>query len=168
MTGFAKLTTIVAICATSAALARLDAQSRANPSHTIGRVEGTAEREVKAAEAARFDAMIRGDLRALDTLLASELTYTHTGGERQSKAEFEQMLRSGELRYLGAEPESVAVRVYGNTALADGLSRMRVRSASGEASFTIRFLEAYVRRRGRWELVAWQSTRLPSKLETSM
>jgi hypothetical protein len=42
---------------------------------------------------------------------------------------------------------------------------MRVRSASGEASFTIRFLEAYVRRRGRWELVAWQSSMLPSKLE---
>jgi hypothetical protein len=68
MSGFAKLATIVAICATTVAPATLDAQSRANPSHTKSRVEGTAEREVKAAEAARFHAMIRGDLRALDTL----------------------------------------------------------------------------------------------------
>lgn len=139
----------------------LDAQSPSNPSRAQGQVEATAGRQIKAAEAARFDAMIRGDLRALDTLLASDLTYTHTGGERQSKAEFEQMLRSGELRYLGAEPESVEVRIYGSTAIAEGLSRMRVRSASGESAFTIRFLEAYVRRRSRWELVAWQSTRVP-------
>ena len=148
------------------ARATLDAQRPAHPSHTKGRAEATAEPEVKAAEAARFAAMIRGDLRALDTLLASDLTYTHTDGERQNKVAFEQMLRSGELRYLGAEPESVAVRVYGNTALADGISRMRVRLASGDASFTIRFLEAYCRRRGHWELVAWQSTKLPDKFET--
>jgi hypothetical protein len=105
--------------------------------------------------------MIRGDLHALDTLLASDLTYTHTSGERQSKREFETMLSSGELTYLGAEPESVVVRIYGNTAIADGRSKMHVRSGQQEMRFTIRFLEAYVRRRGRWELVAWQSTTVP-------
>jgi Domain of unknown function (DUF4440) len=121
------------------------------------------ELQVRVAEAARFRAMIRRDLHALDTLLASDLTYTHTSGERQSKSEFETMLRSGELTYLGAQPESVVVRIYGNTAVADGRSKMHVRSAGGEATFTIRFLEAYVRRRGRWELVAWQSTILPQR-----
>src|SRR5437763_8368138 len=82
--------------------ATLDAQRSANP-NPAGRIEGAAEREVRIAEAARFHAMIRGDLRALDSLLASELTYTHTDGKRQNKAEFQEMLRSGELRYLGAE-----------------------------------------------------------------
>jgi len=135
-------------------------QSPARAAHAEGQRETTAQLQVKAVETARFDAMIRGDLRALDTLLARDLTYTHTGGERQSKAEFEQMLRAGRLSYLGAEPESVAVRIYGNTAIADGLSQMRVRSASGEEGFTIRFLEAYVQRRGRWQLVAWQATKV--------
>jgi uncharacterized protein DUF4440 len=117
---------------------------------------------IRAAEAARFRAMVRDDLTALDTLLGADLSYTHTSGERQTKAELESMLRAGDLTYLDAEPESVSVRVYGTAAMADGRARMRVRSQGQERAFTIRFLEAYVFRHRRWELVAWQSTRLPA------
>jgi len=119
-----------------------------------------AEREIRLAEKARFEAMIRADLPALDTLLGSDLSYTHTDGDRQTRSQFVAMLRSNELAYLSAQPESVVVRVYGTTVLADGRAHMRVRSGGKEIAFTIRFLEAYVHRRGRWELVAWQSTRI--------
>ena len=120
----------------------------------------TAERDVRAAEAARFRAMTHADFAALDTLLGSDLTYTHSDGERQDRSQFEAVMRSGALAYLAAQPESVVVRVYGTTALADGRAHMRVRSDGQDRAFTVRFLEAYTRRRGRWELVAWQSTRL--------
>src|SRR6059058_3631548 len=119
-----------------------------------------AEREVRVAEAARFQAMAHTDFAALDTLLGSDLTYTHSDGERQDRSKFETVLRSGTLAYIAVQPESVVVRAYGTTALADGRAHMRVRSNGKEIAFTVRFLEAYVRRRGRWELVAWQSTRL--------
>ena len=118
------------------------------------------DRAIRATEIARFQAMTHADLGALDTLLGADLTYTHTDGERQNKAAFEADLRSGALAYLAAQPESVVVRAYGTTAVADGRAHMRVRADGKEIAFTIRFLEAYVRRRGRWELVAWQSTRL--------
>jgi hypothetical protein len=104
--------------------------------------------------------MTHADVGALDTLLGADLSYTHTDGERQSKAAFEADLRSGALVYLAAQPESVVVRAYGTTAIADGRAHMRVRAGGKEIAFTIRFLEAYVHRRRRWELVAWQSTRL--------
>jgi hypothetical protein len=119
-----------------------------------------AEREVRVAEAARFRAMTHTDFAALDTLLGSDLSYTHSDGARQNRSELVAMLRSGALAYIAVQPESAVVRVYGTTALADGRGHMRVRSEGKELAFTIRFLEAYVRRRGRWELVAWQSTRL--------
>ena len=119
-----------------------------------------AEREVRAAEAARFHAMTHADFAALDTLLGSDLTYTHSDGKRQTMSEFEATLRSGALAYVAVQPESVVVRAYGTLALADGRAHVRVRSDGKELAFTIRFLEAYVRRRGRWELVGWQSTRL--------
>lgn len=109
----------------------------------------------------RFRAMEQGDLGALEPLLSDDLSYTHTGGRTESKTEFLQILRSGSLRYLSIQPDSVVLRSYGKTAVVNGRSRMRVRNSAGEQAFSIRFLEVYVREAGRWQLAAWQATRLP-------
>ena len=119
-----------------------------------------AERGVRATDSTRLAAMTHADLSALDTLLGADLTYTHNDGSRQSKAEFLADLRSRQLVYLGLRSDSVNVRLYGTTALLDGRIWLRARSGTQQGSFTARFLEAYENRRGHWELVAWQSTRL--------
>ena len=128
------------------------------PSHAIRRI--AAEHEVRTAERQRFEAMMKQDVAALDTLLDEDLTYVHTDGEMQSKAELIDLIRSRRLVYESIEPSEVHVRVYEGVAIATGLSRMRVRSATGVSSFGIRFTEAYVRREGRWLLTAWQATRV--------
>ena len=109
----------------------------------------------------RFRAMEQGDLAALERLLRDDLSYTHTGGQTESKAEFLRTLRSGALRYLSIQPDSVVLRSYGQTAVVTGRSRMRVRNSAGEQAFSIRFLEVYVHEADRWQLGAWQATRLP-------
>lgn len=121
----------------------------------------TAESEVRLAEEQRFTAMTKPDFAALDTLLDNDLTYVHTSGELQTKAEFVAMLRSGDLVYESISPSEVHFRVHEDMAVANGRSQMRVRSASGESTFEIRFIEVYVRHGRRWLLTAWQSTRLP-------
>ncbi len=128
------------------------------PSHAIGRI--AAEHEVRTAERLRFEAMMKQDVAALDTLLDEDLTYVHTDGEMQSKQELIDLIRSRRLVYESIEPSEVHVRVYEGVAIATGLSQMRVRSATGVSSFGIRFTEAYVRREGRWLLTAWQATRV--------
>lgn len=120
----------------------------------------SSERGVRATDSTRLAAMTHADLSALDTLLGADLTYTHNDGSRQSKAEFLADLRSRQLVYLGLRSDSVNVRLYGTTALLDGRIWLRARSGTQQGSFTARFLEAYENRRGHWELVAWQSTRL--------
>jgi Domain of unknown function (DUF4440) len=123
----------------------------------------TAESEVRQAQRQRFDAMIRQDVAALDTLLDDELDYVHTGGDLQSRPEFIDMIKKQALVYESIAPSEVKVRVYDGLALAMGRSQMRVRNAEGISSFEIRFTEVYVRRDAHWLLTAWEATKLPAR-----
>jgi hypothetical protein len=121
----------------------------------------TAESEVRLAQRQRFEAMIKQDVVALDTLLDDELDYIHTGGDLQTRPQFIDMIKKQTLVYESIAPSEVRVRVYNGLALSTGRSQMRVRSAAGVSSFGIRFTEVYVRRDGHWLLTAWEATKLP-------
>lgn len=119
-----------------------------------------ARQDILAADARRFAAMIQGDLAALEGLLAEDLTYTHSTGQVETRAQFLESLRSGKLRYLAATPSDVNVRVYGDTAVVTGRAEMKVSSQGQELTVTARFTEVWVKSGGAWKLAAWQSTRV--------
>jgi ketosteroid isomerase-like protein len=119
-----------------------------------------AREEVLAADARRFAAMIQGDQAALDRLLADDLTYTHSSGQLETKAQFLESLRSGKLRYLSAERSDVAVRLYGDTAVVTGRAEVKVSTGGEEGVLPLRFTEVWVKSGGGWKLTAWQSTRI--------
>jgi ketosteroid isomerase-like protein len=122
---------------------------------------GTDADAVRAAQVRRFEAMTRRDLAALDGMLADELTYVHSSGELETKAGLLATLRSERLAYDSIAPSDVVARVFGGTAVVTGRSRMQVRAAGQVRRFTIRYTDVYVRRDGRWQTVAWQSTVVP-------
>jgi hypothetical protein len=124
-------------------------------------VVGATTQAVLSAEDRRFDAMVRGDTAALRSLLADGLTYTHSDGAQQSKTEFLQTIGNGALRYQSIKPEGRLVRVRGDVGVVTGRSAMRVTVGGEIHSFTIQYLAVYQHRRGQWQLLAWQSTRLP-------
>jgi hypothetical protein len=114
-----------------------------------------------AVNAARFRAMVRNDLGGLDTLLAPELTYIHSDGGLESKTQFLATLRTGRLRYRTIDPSELKARLYGQTGIVTGHSRMGVRAGPKLLQFGIRFTAMYRRVGNRWLLVAWQATRIP-------
>jgi ketosteroid isomerase-like protein len=122
----------------------------------------TAESDVRTAQRERFEAMMNQDVTALDTLLAEDLTYVHTGGALQSRQQFLNTIRKQQLIYESIAPTQVRVRVYDGLALATGRTEMRVRNSAGLNSFALRFTEVYIRRDGHWLLAAWESKRLKS------
>lgn len=107
--------------------------------------------------------MVRGDVAALDEILSEDLTYTHTSGEVDSKEQFISTLRSGALRYESITPERPQVRVYGSAAIVTGTSLMKIEVHGRNLSLRIRFMDVYVKKHDRWEMVAWQATRLPQE-----
>ena len=118
--------------------------------------------QVKQVERQRFAAMTAPDLAALAPLLADELHYCHSTGEVQDKPQFLEALRSGQRRYSAIELREFQARLYGDVAIGNGLVTVHVSKDGGPLmTLELRYADAYVWRDGRWQLVTWQSTRLP-------
>ena len=120
-----------------------------------------ASEAVRAAESQRLRALVTADYAALDRLLADDLTYTHSTAKLDTKATYLEPLVSGRTRYQSLEPSDVQVRVYGTTGVVTGILRSVALVAGKESRTDMRFTNVWVERDGRWQMVAWQSTRLP-------
>ena len=118
------------------------------------------EHEVIAADDRRFQAMTKQDWPALDAALADDLVYVHSSARVESKAEHVGNLKAGKPYYRGASPRERKVRVRGDVAIVNGISDMHVENAGKENRFTVRYLAVYARNAGRWQMAAWQSTKI--------
>jgi ketosteroid isomerase-like protein len=119
------------------------------------------ERDIMQCDDRRFKAMVRGDVVALRMALADSLTYTHSSGVHDTKGQFLASLTIGQLSYKSIIPEARSVRVYGGAGIVTGTARMESTSRGQDARFRIRYVAVYVKAQDRWQMVAWQSTRVP-------
>jgi ketosteroid isomerase-like protein len=117
--------------------------------------------EVLRLDEARFVAMTRADIAELNKILADDLVYTHSSGRVETKKEFIASLETGSLKYVSIQNEEKKARIYGTTALINGRAKVTISSQGQEQSFVLRYLDVYVKRNNKWQMVAWQSTRLP-------
>lgn len=117
--------------------------------------------EVRAAEDARYAAMIAQDFDALGRLLADDLTYTHSTGSTDTKTEYLAALRGGKYRYKSARREGVTVRVHGTTATVTGRLFIDLDVDGAPKSVVSAFVGVWVRNPAGWQLAALQSTSLP-------
>ena len=117
--------------------------------------------DVQELDAERFAAMVKGDAAALDGLLADDLVYTHSSGKVDSKASFLDDIKGGQLHYKVIRPEDPKLTVYGDTAVTTGLAAFEVNNHGQELNMKLRYTDVWVKRGGKWQMVAWQSTRLP-------
>lgn len=126
---------------------------------------GNAASQVLAAEKARVNALDRSDLAALDKIMADDVTYVHASGRVDTKTSYLDAIRSGQLHYISWRPMAplqVRVLAGGETAVLNGEYEIRVTdSRMQRAPFDVKVivLSVYERRGGRWQQVAWQSTR---------
>jgi len=119
------------------------------------------EAAVLNADNDRFAAMQKADVAALERLLGAELRYTHTSAVVQSKDEFIADIRTGTLKYLSIEPKDQKVQVYGNVAVVTGGAAVHIILRGNDQSFQIRYTNVHVNRNGKWQMVAWEATRVP-------
>lgn len=118
---------------------------------------------VKALDQKRFDAMTKNDFDTLGSLLADDLTYHHSSGSADTKAAYIETLRTGKTRYHTVEPSEVKVRVYGNTAIVTGLAKVSFTSNGQVTNTQLRYTDVWVQKGSAWQMVSWQSTRLPQQ-----
>ena len=118
---------------------------------------------IDQVERRRFAAMVAQDVAALEPLLAEELRYVHSNGQLESRAQFLETVRSGRIRYESIDVREIDVRLYDEIGLASGLITVGGRSGGQLLQLELRYTDAYVRRDGRWQLVASQGTWVQAK-----
>jgi hypothetical protein len=104
--------------------------------------------------------MVANDTTALGKALAEELTYTHSSGVLQTKAELLKDLAAGTMQYQQLNVLEQHFRMHGAIGIINGVVHVAVRMAGADRVFNLRYTDVYVRRSGRWQLLAWQSTRM--------
>ena len=110
----------------------------------------------------RMQAMSEKDLATLDSLLADDLIYTHSSARVDSKQSLIANMKSGATVYSSIEPSEVKAQDLGDAVVLTGVAWIKVASQGKQLDFGVRFTDAYAKRGGRWQMVAWQSTRLPA------
>ena len=129
---------------------------------------GTVEEEVRAADAARVLATLRGDADRLTRLLSDSLTYGHLDGRVQSKPAFLAAVRSKDLKYEVYDyQETKIIPVSEDVAIMTGRTHLKASAGTQRVEFAIRFLAVWRREDGVWHLFAYQSTQLPGPVAVS-
>ncbi|MCA0229089.1 MAG: nuclear transport factor 2 family protein [Bacteroidetes bacterium] len=119
------------------------------------------ETVVATIEKERFAALVNKDYAYLDKVLAEDLYYCHSNGLIDTKASFVQSIKDGKLTYQEMIPEDLKVRVYGKTAVITGMCAAKVLSNGQQLNTRFRFTDVYVKNKAGWQMVSWQSLRMP-------
>jgi ketosteroid isomerase-like protein len=116
-----------------------------------------AEKEVLAAMDAYKEAMIHKDGAALDKLLSNDLTYTHSGGQLETKADVIKSITTGKTIVEALDFSDTTVRLYGNMALVKGKVDL-YHSKTNIVHMNV--LHVWMKGPQGWQMVARQATRL--------
>ncbi|UHG89856.1 nuclear transport factor 2 family protein [Spirosoma oryzicola] len=126
------------------------------------RAQSADEKAVLDAEKQRFDAQVSKNYAVLEKVLSNDLVYTHSHGGSDTKQSYIQSIRDGKSKYDAIDMEEHKVRIYGNTAVINGVCMVKAVSNGETINTHLRYTDVYVRNGKQWQMVAWQSLKLPN------
>ena len=136
--------------------ARQDANANAAPVIASAEQSSATEQtedEIKVLEAERSQALVRGDVRKLDELLAPEFVEINTAGNVRTKADNLAGHQQGKTHWQTFDLDQQQVRVAGETAVVSGrVTRKGTfdgRDMSGQSNYT----RYYLKRNGHWQAI---------------
>ncbi|NYJ08438.1 nuclear transport factor 2 family protein [Petropleomorpha daqingensis] len=117
---------------------------------------------VLAAEDRRYQAMLDGDLETLDALCTDELSYTHSNGVRDTKAEYFAKLREGYYVYHRIDHPVERVEVADDAAVVVGRMTADLTSGGVRKNIDCLAIAVWTRSGGDWRLLAYAPTPIPA------
>ena len=110
----------------------------------------------------RMTAMAEKDIRTLNEIISDDLVYTHSSARLDTKQSLIGNMEAGSTVYTSVVPSNVKAQDLGDTVVLTGIAEIKVVSNGTANAFGVRFTDVYARRGGTWQMVTWQSTRLPA------
>jgi len=110
------------------------------------------EREIRRLELAHADAVLRGDLAAMDKIWTKDFQVNNpfNGIDRADR------IRTGAVTYSSFVREIESVQIHGNTVIVMGRETVVPKGSSPDAGKTInrRYTNIWMTRSGQWRLIA--------------
>ena len=103
-------------------------------------------------------ALIDKDSAALDDLLASDVTYGHTNGLIQTKAQLIRSVVSKEQDYIAITPSDMSIRIYDNTGIVTMKSAVRMNYQEQQLNMKMYVTLVWIKK-NKWQLVARQGVK---------
>lgn len=107
-------------------------------------------------------ANVRRDKAFFEKIEADEFIFTDSGGGITTRAEDIASLDKplGEFRLVSYDVDDMKVSLYGNTAVVTGRTTAVSKGKEREVTTRSRFTDVFLKRAGRWQLVAGHSSRI--------
>jgi len=117
--------------------------------------------QLKAQSDAWDQAIIKKDRAAIESNMAADFRQIDGRGNVETKTSFVEGLVSPDLVIDPYTVEDFEVRVYGDTALLSGRTRMTGKYEGQPFKSHYRYIDVYVKRGGAWKIVSVQISRIP-------
>jgi ketosteroid isomerase-like protein len=118
------------------------------------------EKEILHLDSLRINALIKNDTAFLSRLYADDYMMISSTGEIRTKADQLRDIGAGSVLHEKGEEKYLKIRFYGNVAVVQSESTGKV-IINGKASESLRrFTRVFVKRNGRWQLIATHISRV--------
>jgi ketosteroid isomerase-like protein len=128
--------------------------------------EASDEQELKRLEDEWLNTYLRGDKATFDRIVADDFTGTDESAVLRNKTQERELIQApppGAIK-VSLTNEDLKVRIYGDTAIATGrIVQKAERVGQDSFGFQSRFTDTFLKRQGRWQVVARHYSRLPAE-----
>ena len=119
-----------------------------------GKSAANVEDEIRKLEQDCAQATIKSGATAADQCEADDIIKTDPSGGVTDKAQGKMERSSGDLTFESMELSDMTVHVYGDTAIAAGTNNLHGTYKGQSISGKYRFTDTWVKRNGKWRIVA--------------
>ena len=119
------------------------------------------EQEALRVDDMRVNALLKGDLQALEKIYSDDLVYVHSAGRVDSKRQYLASLAAGNLTYVSLRYDPAPrVTVAGpDTAIVSGKANIEAKNKAGQVTKRIlTTITVYVRAGSTWQAISYQGT----------
>jgi ketosteroid isomerase-like protein len=105
-------------------------------------------------------AMISGEKAALEAIAADDLSYGHSAGKVEDKAEFVRAIVSGESDFVTIDLTDQTIKVVGNTAIVRHKLAATTNNNGQAGTAKLAVLTIWQKQKGEWKLLARQAVKI--------
>jgi ketosteroid isomerase-like protein len=128
----------------------------------VSMAQDSESKKVEQAVEQLRKAMVDADAASLKKLVADDVSYGHSSGKVEDKAQFIQSLSDGTSDFLKIDLKDQTVRLTGNVAIVRHVLEADMHDKGKDpASIRIGVLQVWTKHSGKWQLLARQAFKLP-------